>query len=207
MSSFLSFQLHGNSSGGVANGVERFLTFVDGLLSQSPYEIFTSLMPGISALANTHPLVVHFPIAFLSGFILIDLIASLARKQSWRDVASWFLYFGTVTALLTVIAGFVAEASVPHGGDVHAVMEQHELFGIAILSLSAFLSLWRWLAKTRIKAAANILYGLLSLILGGCIILGADLGGLMVYKYGVAVEAVSKTESLQEAFHEHKHGH
>jgi len=206
MSSFLSFQIHGNSDGGVASGVESFLTFVEGLLSQSPSEIFASLMPGISALANIHPLVVHFPIAFLSGFILIDLIASLAKKQSWREVASWFLYFGTVTALFTLIAGFFAESSVKHGGDVHAVMELHELFGIAILSLSAFLSLWRWIVKARIKAGANILYSLLSLILGGCILLGADLGGLMVYKYGVAVEAVSNNDSLQEAFHEHKHG-
>ncbi len=34
------------------------------------------------------------------------------------------------------------------------------------------------------------IYNALSLILLGVIIFGADLGGLMVYKYGVAVEAV-----------------
>jgi hypothetical protein len=35
--------------------------------------------------------------------------------------------------------------------------------------------------------------------------LGADLGGLMVYKYGVAVEAVEVT--AMDYFHEHTHSH
>jgi uncharacterized membrane protein len=43
------------------------------------------------------------------------------------------------------------------------------------------------------------IYNVLSIILAGVLILGADLGGLMVYKYGVAVEAV--TVSPEDSHH------
>lgn len=63
--------------------------------------------------------------------------------------------------------------------------------GIAVLCLSLILSGWR--LKGGIKT------GFSQFIMGVTIAItmtfGADLGGLMVYKYGVAVKAVSQTES------------
>ena len=43
----------------------------------------------------------------------------------------------------------------------------------------------------------------------GLLVLGADLGGLMVYKHGVAVEAVLAPEGGHQHTHEdtHDHGH
>jgi len=129
---------------------------------------------------------VHFPIAFLSLFVAVDLIGTAAKKSEWRSFASGLLYIGTVFAGLTVWAGFVAADTVPHGHNVHDIMERHEQLGISILALSMALLAGR----LRRPVDGWGIYNALSLILLGVIIFGADLGGLMVYKYGVAVEAV-----------------
>jgi uncharacterized membrane protein len=46
---------------------------------------------------------------------------------------------------------------------------------------------------------------LAGLVLNGLVLLGADLGGLMVYQYGVAVKAVETSQT--EYYNEHTHSH
>jgi uncharacterized membrane protein len=56
-----------------------------------------------------------------------------------------------------------------------------------------------------IRGVSNMIFILFAAILTVLIMLGADLGGMMVYKYGVAVEAV-EVESI-DYFQEHTHSH
>lgn len=206
INNFLSFQVHGNAGqGGIVGFVDSFLTFLEGLSGKSMTDIFTELMPGIAAMDNIHPMLVHFPIALITCFFILDFFGTVFKKTHWRDLAGGLLYLGTIFSVLTVIAGFAAEDSVAHGGNVHQIMERHEILGISILSLATLLSIWRWLARGQIKGEINLFYLLLSAVLCVLLALGADLGGLMVYKYGVAVEAVAV--DMEEAFKEHTHDH
>ncbi|MDO9141898.1 MAG: DUF2231 domain-containing protein [Methylobacter sp.] len=220
MNNFLSFQVHGGADhgGGVADSVAGLLTFFEGLSAQDSSDIFSDLMPGIAAMDNIHPVLVHFPIAFLSAFFVLDLIATLAKKQQWRDVASWMLYLGAVAAVFTVIAGFNAAGSVAHGGEVHPIMERHKDFGIAVLCLAIFLSIWRALSGGVIQGIANGFFLALAAAMFITMILGADLGGLMVYQHGVAVKSLQIEvpgvhqheqggEHVHEQGHDHQHGH
>lgn len=192
MNNFLSFQVHAGND--IANHfiaiVGVLLPFLEGLVGKGGKEIFSAIMPGVSSLANIHPLLVHFPIAFLSAFFVVDVAGTLARKPQWRSAASWFLYFGTVAAVFTVTAGFIAAATVPHGGNVHEIMTYHKYFGVAVLLLAALLSAWRAKGGVIKGVGANAFFLVLSALLCAFMALGADLGGLMVYKYGVAVQAV-----------------
>lgn len=192
MTNFLSFQVHGNAdhTGGVAGNVESLLVFITGLLDKAPLEVVAILLPGMTALQNIHPMLVHFPIAFLFGFFVLDVVGAFTYRQHWRAVASCFLYLGTVAAAVTVAAGFLAASTVEHGGNVHEIMERHEHFGLTILGLACVLSLWRLNVKNLICDMANSIFMMLSTALCLLLFLGADLGGLMVYKYGVAVEGV-----------------
>jgi len=210
MNNFLSFQVHGGAGGhkagdGVAGGVEALLTFLESLVGLSASEMFVVIMPGISAMANIHPMVVHFPIALLVMFFLLDFIASILQKDNWRHVAGGMLYLGTIAAACAVAAGLMAEGAVEHGENVHLIMERHEFFGISILCLSVVLSIWRLLNGGPIKGVSNIAFLMFAALLNVFIMLGADLGGLMVYKYGVAVEAVELT--TMDYFQEHTHSH
>ena len=205
ISSNLPIAVHGggDSGGGVAGAVDGFLGFVESLLTLSPTDMFARVMPGLSAMDNLHPLFVHFPIALLVLFFGLDVAGSLSGKPDWRRAAGWFLYAGATFAGLTVAMGLVAAASVAHGGDVHEIMERHQSLGISVFALAAMLSVWRFLVKGEVKGGANTLYLLFAAILAGLLALTADLGGLMVYKYGVAVEPVTKSNQAAAALHQH----
>lgn len=204
MNNFLAFQVHGNADNqGASDLLATFLAFLDSLLGKSAGEIFSSLIPGMAILDNIHPMLVHFPIAFLTSFVVLDFLASCLKKPHWRDFAGGLLYLGTVSAGFTVIAGFVAANSVVHGENVHAIMEKHEGFGIAVLSLAIILSGWRWKFGNQLRGEINILYLILSALLGLSLFFGADFGGLMVYKYGVAVKAVPAPAAVFHSHHTH----
>jgi uncharacterized membrane protein len=206
---FVMLQVHGGghhkSDEGMDASLMEFLTFIEQLLSKSPSEAFAQLMPGMVVMENWHPLVVHFPIAFLIAFWLVDCVGVILKSEAWRKLASGLLYLGTASAALAVFAGLQAEETVQHGGNVHEIMEQHESLGIAVLVISLGLSLWRFLSGGLLSGFANVLFLLAGLVLNGLILLGADLGGLMVYQYGVAVKAVETSQT--EYYNEHTHSH
>lgn len=195
----LSFYIHGNADG--HNELLEMLTgllgFFEGLTTNGGSSNGLNFLEGISSIANIHPLLVHFPIAFLSLFVVIDLIGTAKKNVQWRSFAAGLLYLGTAFAGLTVFAGFNAAETIPHGHNVHAIMERHEQLGVSILGLSLALTAWR----LRRPVGGWGIYNLLSVILAGVLICGADLGGLMVYKYGVAVEAV--VVSPEDTHHQH----
>lgn len=199
MTNFISFQVHGGGmSGGVAANLNSLLEFLESLSGKTPPEMFSAILPGISGLENIHPLFVHYPIAFFSAFFLVDFIGTIAKKPQWRYVAGWLLYLGTIAAIFTVIAGLFAADSVEHGEDVHEIMERHKHIGIAVLSLSLFLSAWRLKKWGLHSATGNTVFlglaGFLCLLLS----LGADLGGLMVYQYGVSVKSSATSNAATE---------
>ena len=101
------------------------------------------------------------------------------------------------------MAGFIAASTVAHGEAVHEIMESHEHIGVSIFLLATFLSGWRFSARSSLHGVVNFFYlgftGILCLLL----VFAADLGGLMVYKYGVAVAAVPVSENPDEHHHDH----
>ena len=211
----LTFLIHGGADhgGGIAHAVSGLLAFLEELAGMEPPEIFATALPGVASMQNIHPLLVHFPIAFLSAFFVLDLAGSLFKKPNWRSVAGWLLYLGAIASVFTAAAGLIAAHSVPHGSDVHGFMENHEHYGITVVILALLLSAWRAIKHGVIMGAANTLFLILAGIMCGIMALGADLGGLMVYRYGVAVSAVKMSpESLMHMHdsdddHQHIHDH
>ncbi|WP_139557543.1 DUF2231 domain-containing protein [Methylotetracoccus oryzae] len=144
-------------------------------------------MPGLNAMANVHPVLVHLPIALLFGYVVAAALALVTGRESLRHAAAWMLYFGTLGAAATVVTGLLAAGSVEHDETVHELMEAHERFGLAVLGLAALLSLWNvWVGQrpARWGRVLELVGGLGLLVL---VSLGADLGGMMVYGHGVAI--------------------
>jgi hypothetical protein len=50
MNNFFSFRIHGGADhgGGIAEGVANLLTFIEGLTTKTPQDMFTAIMPGIA---------------------------------------------------------------------------------------------------------------------------------------------------------------
>jgi uncharacterized membrane protein len=206
MNNFLTWRVHGSADhdGGLLGVLTSLLTTFENLNNSGGGcgGIFSTLFPGLAGLDNIHPLLVHFPIAFLSMFFVLDVIATLFKKPHWRDIANYFLYFGAVGACFTVIAGFEAAYSVDHNAVVHEIMLRHQYLGVSVLILAVFLSLWRLKSSAEISGGANHFFLILSGLMGLLLILGADLGGQMVYNYGTAVQTVQTPDDCH-----HEVGH
>ncbi len=216
MDNFISFQIHGGEHhDGLLEAVSSLLASLEGASEASggSTDLFSSLLPGIANLDNIHPLLVHFPIALLSSFFIVNLIAHFVKKDTLVTVASWLLYLGAFSTIFTVLAGFSAAESVAHSESVHDIMEHHEDIGVSILSLSLGLAAWR-IRSGLLQGWKKGVFLTLTVLLFGLIVQGADLGGLMVYKYGVAVHNTSSETLTTEApsapneeHHHHDHVH
>jgi len=194
------FGIHGggDASGGILALLDQFLAKLTsgGAGLADGFELF----PGIAVLGwNVHPLLVHFPIALLSCFFLLDVCGVAARSHPLRAAARWLLYLGALGAVAAAAAGWIAAQRVPHGAVVHEIMEWHGRLGITVAGLASILALWRAVAQERLALMATSMQLLLAAVLVVAMSFGADLGGLMVYGYGVGVRQL-------EAGGDHHHG-
>ncbi|MFQ5480356.1 MAG: DUF2231 domain-containing protein [Thermodesulfobacteriota bacterium] len=149
-----------------------------------------AILPGIGAMDNVHPLFVHYPIALFTAFFVAEFLGVIFKKDHFRSAASFTLYLGNLAALAAVLAGFHAASTVEHNEAVHIIMERHEAFGVTVLILATILSIWRLYTRRKFSPRAQIVHLVAAFILTVIIAFGADLGGLMVFKYGVGGQAV-----------------
>ncbi len=202
LSFFISLGVHGGSlAPGMADLVNLIVVFFEDLTSKPLGELFFALIPGVNSLPNIHPLIIHFPIVLFPTFFIVDVIGSLTKNKELRQMASGLLYLGAISSVFTVIAGFQAASNVPHGLEVHDILEKHKWYGLVVALLGLILSIWRFRARLFFCKEANVFHLISSALLCAVLTLGADLGGLMVYKFGIGVEAASSAgDSL---LHEH----
>lgn len=190
----------GDGEGGIVSLVQMLLEKITSLVESGTAWM---LFPGVRALAmNLHPIIVHFPIAFLSGYFLLDVIGVAMRRPSLRHAASWMLYLGALGAVVAAAAGLIAASNVPHGDMVHEVMEWHERMMLTVAGLALVLAIWRAAAAGHVSSTmAQGLHLFLSTLMMTLLVLGSDLGGLMVYQHGVGVAHLQQPEEASRHTH------
>ncbi len=157
---------------------------------------------GILASMNIHPALVHFPIALLTVYAVLELarFRFFVGRPYWFHLKAAFLLLGLAGALLARQTGeFVAE-QIDRNAPVFAIIEKHALFAnltgliFGVLGLAYFMVLFEreaWLPNIRAKfprvvgfaneflaspvAPLVALAGLLAVTITGA------LGGAMVY--------------------------
>ena len=150
------------------------------------------LLPGVQHLQNIHPLVVHFPIAFLVGAALFYFLSWIFRNQNFATTAFLLLILGTLAAGAAVGTGLYAEEGVMVSRSVREhLLEPHETVMLVTLGLSIVLSVWALIARPFPKKGKWI-FLLLFLVLLGIMAVGADYGARMVYDYNAGGNACSQ---------------
>ena len=66
------------------------------------------ILPGASQLQNYHPLLVHFPIAFIYGAALLYFLAWITASEKLQWAAFWMLLLAALSAAVTLVSGFYA---------------------------------------------------------------------------------------------------
>ncbi len=151
-----------------------------------------TILPGVQHLQNIHPLVVHFPIAFLTGAALFYFLSWIFRNQTFATTAFLLLVVGTLAAGAAVGTGLYGEEGVMVSRSVRAnLLETHEKLMLTTLGVSIGLAIWAVIARPFPKKK-RVLFLFLLLVLLGMTTVGADYGARMVYDYNAGGDACSQ---------------
>lgn len=151
-----------------------------------------TVLPGLSAIQNIHPMFVHFPIAFFLGAFAMEGLAVL-RDEKFHLVATWMLYLGTLSAVVTATTGFlamyqIAAASGGHHAPGHEFIHIHRNWMVSVTTIGVLLSIYLfWINKKgRWRFHRWRFFGGL-LLLSMLLTLGADRGARLVFEFGRGV--------------------
>ncbi len=147
------------------------------------------LLPGAQHLQNAHPLVVHFPIAFLYGAAILYLLGWTAEREAWAWTGLWLLAFGALSAAAATGTGLYGAEGVMVARSVKAhLLINHRRIMLGVLALSAVLSAWALVARPMPSRGRLYFLALLVVLIAGLTV-GADFGGRMVYDYNAGGNA------------------
>ena len=147
------------------------------------------MFPGAQHLQNLHPLVIHFPIAFLLGAALLYVAAWLLKSERFAHSAFVMLVLGALSLAVAVATGLYAEQGVMVALSVRdQLLEPHESYMLSTSAICAILTIWAILARPFPKKG-RLLFLFLLLVMIGAMTAGADFGGRMVYDYNAGGSA------------------
>lgn len=151
-----------------------------------------------------HPMLVHFPIAFLLGGVLLDIIGVCRRDSSLTRGAAWLIVAGVASGWIAAAAGVLALLTVPaHTEQAHALMYWHLLAGLLALVLFTVVAIVRLRAKSTAKQRFSVTIGVVAAVL---VIATGALGSTLVYHGGAGVSPELLSREIREG-HSHTHGH
>jgi uncharacterized membrane protein len=146
--------------------------------------VLARFLPGAEHLQNPHPLVVHFPIAFLYGAALLYFIAWFARRDAIAWVALWLLVLGLIAGAIAVGTGWWSAGGVMLDPSVKEnVLEPHKRLMLATSAIAALLTLWAIIKRPMPASPLRYLFLFGLLVMIALMTKGADYGGIMVYDY------------------------
>ncbi|HCO21537.1 MAG TPA: hypothetical protein DIT97_00115 [Gimesia maris] len=148
-----------------------------------------------------HPALVHVPIAFLLGGVVLLLWAWWRANEIQHRVAAGMLLVGMVSGWLASTAGGLAYFTVPaHTEQGHVLMYWHLGFGLAMLILFTWLSTVSWRGRTTAATKLQLTVALCGVVL---LMLTGYLGGLIVYHHGAGVNPNILAPEIRDG---HSHG-
>lgn len=150
-------------------------------------------------LAELHPFIVHFPIAFLSLYIVLEILTYFIENETLIIITTWILFFGIITAVNAVLTGNQAEHLASSLMDatstlVEESIEEHEQFATYTLWYFLILLVVRYYLLQKKKMTKLFKGVLIILALGGGILIFQTgfTGGKLVFKHGVGTEFFNK---------------
>lgn len=138
---------------------------------------------------DLHPILNHFPIAFLVTSFLLALVAN-----RWPNVrqTEWLLFcWGAIMTLPTAITGLIAHEAY-ESSPVHATIEQHGLPANAGTLIMLGFAIWRYRSRQKDNDVGERSWYLLFAVIGLLwIIYVGGTGGSLTYDYGINVRGTT----------------
>ncbi len=138
---------------------------------------------GAHELQNLHPLVVHYPIAFLTASVPIYFLAWILHSETLEWVGLWLLGLGTLGAAVAASTGLWGSEGVMLAPSVREhILVYHKWLMLVVLALCIVLAGWALLARPMPQKGRTCF--MIGLVLMTVVLAkGADYGGWMVFGY------------------------
>jgi uncharacterized membrane protein len=133
-----------------------------------------------------HPMLIHFPVAFLLGLVGADLAYLFLADPFWTRVGLWLAGLGSLGGWLAALAGLVDLVLVARIRNL-VIAWSHALMAVMTLSLASF----NWLLRFHGENGFNPWGMYMSLLTAALITVTSVLGGQMVYGHAVGVHVES----------------
>jgi uncharacterized membrane protein len=142
-------------------------------------------------LAELHPKIVHFPIALLLTYVLLEFIGTVFKKEFFQKAAHLLLLLGVIGSFFAVLTGNQAFAAHENWNDLSKqLFNDHQTFANLTVWYFTGMLVFRTYLVVKKKFSPSFKYLILTLALFGCFLVyqTAEFGGDLIKKYGVGTE-------------------
>lgn len=149
-------------------------------------------------LAEIHPKVVHFPVALLTTYSILEIIGIVFNKEFITKSALLVLCLGVVTSLFAVLTGNQAAANFVYWTDDSlALLNDHQTSATYLLWSSAIICGLRIFAVVKKKFVGLIKYvfTVFAIVILFIVFKTGSYGGDLVKKYGIGTDVYQNEES------------
>ncbi|WP_309235872.1 DUF2231 domain-containing protein [Planktothrix sp. FACHB-1365] len=161
------------------------ITHLEPLIEGNEREYYDSGIPSSVAILGhpLHPLIVTFPVAFLTTALLTDILFLLTNSSFWATASFWLIVGGILTGILAGLTGMLDFFKI-HRVREHKAGWIHMVGNITALVLSGISLFLRWDNVIDSIAPWGII---LSLVVAGLLGITGWYGGELVYRHKIAV--------------------
>jgi uncharacterized membrane protein len=145
--------------------------------------------------ARLHAALNDFPTALLVAAVAFDLLGALFKRDALKAAGFWSLIGGVVGALGAAGSGLLAEARLEVPETARGVLASHETMAWVVLVLFALLALWRIVRRNLLHQTEFAITTTAAVIGVALMIVGARMGGRLVFDHGVGT-STSQLEAI-----------
>lgn len=138
-----------------------------------------------------HPMLVVFPLGLLGGAVAFDIIGIVSRSGFWSEMAFWLIAAGILGGILAAPFGALDWFTIPSGTRASRIGFVHGVGNVLVLMMFAV----SWWLRSAAPSAPRLLATCFSFVgLGGALVTGW-LGGELVNRMGVGVDAGANVDA------------
>ena len=131
-----------------------------------------------------HPMLIPFPIAFLTGAFVTDIVFWQSGNELWAHFSRWLIIGGIIMAVVAALAGLIDFLGLKKARQVLSGWF-HLFTAVAAVAFSTANAIIRWEEPTSgVLPVGIVLSGIVTVIL----LFVGWFGGHLVYRHGVGVE-------------------
>jgi len=133
----------------------------------------------------THPMLVHFPIAFYIAALGLDILSRVGTFPAAPLAGTWVILGALAGFVAASTTGLVDRSFMRPGSKIRAVATRHMLLQYAAVAIFVVNFAVRW--SHRHDPKSSVLWIVLDAVGVLIMMVAADFGGQMVYKMGYRV--------------------